>query len=116
MSRGHGRVEASILEILNGSSQEWSVLALAVAVYGDPTEAVSSVHVAAVRRALSNLHRQGKAFSIGRRYANAPYGEGLPVKVWASEEAARAYVAKYMQAFGTKALDRSLRPLVPSRG
>jgi hypothetical protein len=115
MSRGHGRVEASILDILNGSSEPWSVLSLAVVVYGDTTDAVSPVHVSAVRRALSNLRRQGKAFSLGRRYANAPYGKGLPVSVWASEEVARAYVAGYVKAFGTAYLDQSLLPLVPPR-
>jgi len=114
MSRGHGRVEALILDLLNGSSEHWSVLALAAAIYGDPADAVRPVHAGAVRRALSNLRRQSKAFSLGRMYVDSRYGQGWPVIAWASKEVARTHVTRLVKAFGTAGIDRSLLALLPA--
>ena len=69
MSKGQGRVERDILELLR-LNEHMSALRLAVLVYqdgGDGRPVTASEH-SAVRRALLKLQKQGTVFKLGNMF------------------------------------------------
>lgn len=116
MSRGHGKIETAILEVLTQNSEEMFLsLELAVIVYEvAPDEAgyfpVSPAQAAAVRRALSNLQRQGKAFNLGR-FHGGPHG--FSKTKWACADKARSYTNSLARAFGETDVPENLAVLLP---
>ena len=120
MSRGHGKVEATILETLtNNPGRGLSAQRLACIVYGlqpDPAGmvTVSVAQHASVRRALSNLHKQGKVFNLGRfdEPGNRGNKGARPRSMWASEETARADAEYIAKKYGPQSMNEELRALV----
>ena len=96
MSRRIGRVEACILSTLSTTPGKVSALELAAVVYdlqpnADGIVVVSENQATAVRHALSNLRRQGKAFHLGRFYQGEPRSGEPPVGMWASKAPAQQW-------------------------
>ena len=113
MSKGHGKVEAAILDVLTANAgDKFSSLELAVVIYEIAPDAqgrllVSAAQAAAVRRALANLKRQGKVFNLGRFHDNGK-ALGMPQTRWASRETAEVFVRRNLAAFGPKYVDKDL--------
>jgi hypothetical protein len=118
MSRGHGNVERALLGVLNGNpDRHFSALLLSALVYNrssdtDGNIAVSNAQAAAVRRALSNLRRQGQAFQIGRRYGEPSIGRRTPRPMWTCEQNARAYATRTVNTFGRQGVSKELLQLI----
>jgi hypothetical protein len=71
VSRGHGRIQRRLLEILEHATQA-DTFTLASAVYdikpNDGVKMISEAQLVAVRRALAGLAKEGKVFDCGRRF------------------------------------------------
>ena len=89
MSRGHGKIERALLEILEQNTKPLHTYELTAAVFDvkpDKSDHISltPIQLASVRRALLNLKRQDKAVDMGRVYRHGRRG-------WASKRVASKY-------------------------
>src|SRR3954453_12004361 len=115
MARRPGTIETTILQALaNHPGRRFSVSELAGIVYGlQPNPAGVAIapeaQAAAVRNALANLERRGRAFYVGRFYESpAARRAGRPhVSMWTSAEAA-------LRRHGAEHVSEDLRRLLPS--
>ena len=74
MSRGHGRIERTLLAVLDQQAEPVDTFALAALVYDVPADPdgvvrLTAAQLSSVRRALGRLQRIGLAFDCGRRRA-----------------------------------------------
>jgi hypothetical protein len=93
MSRGLGKLQRDLLEILEVNTGEIDTLTLAALAYqAEPgvttlyRDRITDAHHAAVRRALRNLHKRGLVVELGRRYRCncchwASLKDGLPMRL-----------------------------------
>jgi hypothetical protein len=102
MSKGHGRVERAVLELLE-VNKSMGAPALAVMVYRTDAELqagewfASNAERAAVRRALANLQKQGSVVKLGHMLR----GERCS---YADRENALAIIRNGVKAFGNEFL------------
>ena len=102
MSKGHGRVERAVLEMLKLNNQ-MGAPALAAMVYRTDAELqtgerfVSNAERAAVRRALASLQKQGLVVKLGNMF----HGERCS---YANRENAVAIISNGVKAFGKEFL------------
>jgi len=103
MSRGHGRIQVSILGVLNGTEENFTTydlaaLALGLAPDDDGVTRLDNAQLTTVRRALGKLRREGLVFDCGRHR----YGR----RVWAARVGALRYRARILRDFGLSELQR----------
>ena len=92
MSRGLGRIQRGILEVLQYGQKE--TIALAGIIYAvAPGEDVTEAQHAAVRRALKTLQRAGKVEQLFIGHMGRAY--------WATLEKAKAYREEVARVFGS---------------
>ncbi len=98
MSRGFGRVQRSVMDVLSRGSG-FTSFDLTVQLYGVVTPpdgrcSVSNAQRTAVRRALSSLQRRGLAFQCGRTHQGRA--------VWMTREQAERYAENMPAVLGTQ--------------
>lgn len=121
MSRGHGKIETTIIQLLTqNTGRKFSSLELAALVYGVDQIKITGAQAAAVRRALSNLKRKRKVWDLGRFYeegggSHEKLASRFPRSMWASEETAHAHAVSIIKGFGPEYLDAELVELAKRR-
>ena len=98
MSRGLGKVQRSVMDVLSWGDGLTS-FDLAAQVYGaitlpDNRWTVSNAQRAAVRRALASLQRRGLTFQCGRTHQGRA--------VWMTREQAERHAARIPEMLGTR--------------
>src|SRR5919199_6391488 len=98
MSRGFGRVQRAVMDVLNAGRAVTS-FELAAKVYGTASEpgggpCVTKAQRSAVRRALASLQQRGLAFQCGRNR--------LGRAVWMTREQAEAHPDLIPEMLGTR--------------
>jgi hypothetical protein len=95
MSKGHGRVERTILELL-AQNRTLTAPMMAALIYQPEQitlEQVTKAQHASVRRALSNLQKAGKVVKLGHLFRGERYS-------YASPESALAITTQGVKRFG----------------
>jgi hypothetical protein len=119
MSKGYGKIQRRLLEILNDDERLFETFELAAAIFDVEPARLNAAQLVTVRRALQKLAGEGAVVDLGRR------GWSGGRRRWASERAALRYKIHAMQeenaadaaqgnrsAAAIKNRAREMRPLI----